>query len=730
MHNLLKVLRDFVSAEHKRDIDAVLGRVDPRDTGSAGLSQTHRHDESDDAGSDTDTSSHEFHGLDVLEEDLLRNEQSRATGFVGRSSEIKLLQRLKLQTESLGAASRSEDFHGLSSDGAGAGPSPIGSTQSRPQQDYHSAPVTISTSTFYLDCTKVEVNHNVDPWELPDFETAMKLLDCYMDNVHDSFPILPKTFIVGELHRHYAARQQNPILPVSSDWLAVLNLTFAIAAKYSHLTKASWRAKDEQDHFIYRSRAQILGVDAQPFLPHPPDLPQIQMTALLAFYFMTIGHINRAWVVLGSSIRFAYALGLHVRNLDRGVSEVKKETQVRLWWGLHSLEGILSMIIGRPSFVHQDYHSAPFPSPLPVEEPERRQSQVQESHGVPVMNRHPETIPTISRSSTIASYLRSRAQIGLISQRAMNTVYSAGIVQRSWRYIQRSIETLDADLGAWSASISPELNFLYGDNGLRRERLILEMQHISTKILITRPCLCKLDDRVPGFGVAPDEFINQTARSCVEAAISLTQILPNPINATYLYQMGPWWSLTHNLMQALTILLLEVSHSTITIVDRGEEALSAIKRLIRWLREMKTTDQIAERAYTMAFGILQRLADPVKSNISDLLREDAAIFTSSETPMTDYDSTLDQYAQQNLFPIDGYQQQFLGQTQQPEPFYPVHPGHESTFSFSDQPVPVPGPYSTTFFGPSFSTPHDEQNYFSSNEVSRILEDFNTDFPEQ
>jgi hypothetical protein len=48
----------------------------------------------------------------------------------------------------------------------------------------------ITDSSFYLDSDNIEVDIVVDPYELPEPNTAERLLDFYFETVHPSFPLV------------------------------------------------------------------------------------------------------------------------------------------------------------------------------------------------------------------------------------------------------------------------------------------------------------------------------------------------------------------------------------------------------------------------------------------------------------------------------------------------------------------------------------------------------------
>jgi hypothetical protein len=66
---------------------------------------------------------------------------------------------------------------------------------------------------------------------------------------------------------------------------------FAIAAKYAHLTQAPWRG-EENDHFLYFHRARLLSLTGEELLS-PPNLQQVQLEGLVAFYLLATDQIGR-----------------------------------------------------------------------------------------------------------------------------------------------------------------------------------------------------------------------------------------------------------------------------------------------------------------------------------------------------------------------------------------------------------------------------------------------------
>lgn len=226
---------------------------------------------------------------DMLDEDILQDKDSQATGYFGKSSEVQWLRRLQREMERPESAS--------SGPGSPYGP-PGTSTEAAKrriealkQRQQRKPSIPTSMSTFYLDSEGVEVDYAVEPYELPTIEVAQRLVDRYMRTVQNVFPVLSKQTFTDQVRQYYTSIAQGTPYCVPEKWLAILNLVFAIGAKYSHLVGADWQA-DTQDHIVYQSRAHMLNLD-KPYLVHQPDLMQVQITALFAFYASTVGNINR-----------------------------------------------------------------------------------------------------------------------------------------------------------------------------------------------------------------------------------------------------------------------------------------------------------------------------------------------------------------------------------------------------------------------------------------------------
>lgn len=334
--------------------------------------------------------------------------------------------------------------------------------------------------------------------------------------------------------------------------------------------------------------------------------------------------------MIGISLRFALAVGLHLRNDDPSASPSRKESLVRIWWGLHSIEGLICTIIGRPCVIPSDQCTVPLPSVAPGRQP----SYKNPAESINPMHWRRLNI-TSSRSdssgrgnsNTVArtSFLGACVTMGLIVQKALSRLYSPRTAVDSWEQVQMQIDSLSNELDEWVAAALPALlkpaNSIQ-EPGVQREQLLLSFQYHSAKLLIYRPCLCRIERHIVGQTNASAEFNQKTAEACVEAAQAVTRLLPDEPDQTFIYQQSPWWSIVHNIMQAMAVFLLELSFRQTHMAHPDERILKGIKKLVQWLHFMKARNAVARRAYEMIADLVRTSAPRLQINVADILIEE------------------------------------------------------------------------------------------------------------
>jgi hypothetical protein len=360
--------------------------------------------------------------------------------------------------------------------------------------------------------------------------------------------------------------------------------------------------------------------------------------------------MNRAWVVVGMALRFAQALGLHVRNEDPTASSSKREVLVRIWWSLYSLDRQLSIITGRPSVIVDSTCSVTLPIPLSEEQllvsinsnskVSREGSSAAVSAKSSLIYGGPQPmggveIPQASADvgrpeANSGSYFKAVVQMATITQAILSSLYSASTVVRSQGELQHEISQLSQRLDNWVALLPVEFDFQKRgspdvDTPGYRQRVLLGFQFYGARILLTRPCLGRMgqsgrDGRTP---TGSPSFLQGIALMCVEAAKAELDLLPDQPIANLIYQCAPWWSCVHHLTQAIASLLLALSSPLFTFQDLAVLA-SYAKKAIRWLRSMY--DVLAYRAYLVAMNAYQVVATRLSLDMTDLWNEHAMTY--------------------------------------------------------------------------------------------------------
>lgn len=180
-------------------------------------------------------------------------------GFVGEHSEVAWLYRLK----------RNLDQGALT---------PVGEIPNRPS---------ISSLNYFLDDSDIPIPDDLDVSVRPPQQIADMLVESYFQTIHPDFPIIGKEIFLNQYRSFYS----NPNVRPGKRWTAVLNLVFAIAGKTTQLLQNQPQG-NYTDHLAYFARAWRLSMGSVALLYHP-NLQQVQVEGLAAFYLFSTGQVNR-----------------------------------------------------------------------------------------------------------------------------------------------------------------------------------------------------------------------------------------------------------------------------------------------------------------------------------------------------------------------------------------------------------------------------------------------------
>jgi len=519
---------------------------------------------------------------------------------------------------------------------------------------------TVQDSSYHLNDLSIFAYESVAPYEMPTNEHARMLFNTYMSRVHPAFPI------VGRMNLHnqfFKFMSKNGSQQAPRKWLAIINLIFAIAAKYSHLIEAEW-AGDDRDHVIYFTRARMLAITDETVFNHP-DLQMIQILGLMSYYLTSIDQIHRAWCLTGMAIRWSTALGLNMRNDSGELSNNLKEVRYRVWWSLYTIEHRLCGMTGRVSCIIDDHCTCPLPVPVLEEDFDTPLGQKllskehQQSDRAPSSNaqtppaasnhssrsgsntkaevrsaevRSPSTAQSMQTSGdstlewakdvrpNMALYFLHLVQACRLMQAAFHRIYSPTSIKARWSDMQFRIKELNEQLDSWYRKLPTAFDFRRNqrDKDFMEPRLSLGFLYYSIKMVIHRPCLCRMDRKLPTQTAKSQEFNHSAATTCVRSAQEQLALIPDVPNAVGFLKVGPWTTILHNLVQAVTVLMLEISFRTHHMPEQADEIVDSAKKATRWLHALGEENLAAARAWQLCNTMLRDAAAKIGRSVEDI----------------------------------------------------------------------------------------------------------------
>ncbi|RPB05487.1 hypothetical protein L873DRAFT_1825208 [Choiromyces venosus 120613-1] len=551
--------------------------------------------------------------VDHIRQDPNPADNTYPTGYMGKNSEVAWIQRVAQQL-----ASEAYKTHATKDD-----------------EDYQ-----FETPTYHLDDLSVSIaGGDINPFYLPPKDVADQLLNAFFETVYPTFPIVLKGLFMAQ----YDAFFQCFFPPGSSKrWLAMLNLMFAIGALYGRLIDAEWKGESELEHLRYFARARVLSLDESSMF-EVPDLQQVQVVSLAGIYLIASNQTNRAWNVVGLAVRYAQTLGLNLRNDVPEFDEVEKEMRVRMWYTLYSLDHLLCTMTGRPACIQNKDCSVPMPRPIEQEQyfseeafgsALRRYSQIMAPPS-PSPNTARATATTNGQGSSIplhipsiipeypATYFIEHTKLNQIISEALAQLYRPATKGRSWSDIQGIISALELRIMKWRADLPLLLDFgkRHRDQIYCRQRMALAFQYQYIRIIINRPCLCRLDYRIPNESKRSRGFNRSAAATCIEAAREMIALLPDEPNPIGLISTSPWWCLLHYLVSAGTVLMVEIAMRAEHNPQQADGLLKDSKKVVSWLRAMGKDNLGAERSWTVLSKLLIVAAPKIGGDTSDVRRD-------------------------------------------------------------------------------------------------------------
>ncbi|KAJ5297090.1 uncharacterized protein N7443_007983 [Penicillium atrosanguineum] len=556
--------------------------------------------------------------IDRVDEDHNRSEHTRATGYMGKSSEITWMQRLQREAEQRARGK-------------------CGALESEGDEDDETKDrFSLSALNYHLDDLSISVPEPIQKYFMPPRHLADRLFDDYLNTVHPFFPIISKSLFCAQYQTFFDNSARSNSVRPGDKWLAILNVIFAIAAKHAHLMNSPWRGP-ANDHLMYLARARLLSMNAEVLFAHP-DLQQVQVEGLIAFYLLASDQINRAWRISALAVRSAITLGINLKNNSLKTPNISKEARYKVWWCIYSFEHMLGIMTGRAISTLDGGYATPLP--LPYEE-----DQLQDDPAAIEILNDPtlrdEQINNVMASSLIRQTIhRDRSQprdqswikslpvnfglcylyncdLTIIAQEVINKIYSTNCVMLPWSEIESRIDEARSRIDFWLSSLPTGLDFTLkktdDSHDQLRCKLALGFHYYSVRITLGRPCLCRRDARQNG---TQPTFSHTMAVVTLESACGMIDLIPDEPNVLQLYDICPWWCILRQLMQAAIVLLLELSFGSVHMPEEEDKFVRLAKKCIRWFYAIP--EHSSRRAWQFCDSSFRKLASGMKYAVDDI----------------------------------------------------------------------------------------------------------------
>ncbi|CEJ62595.1 hypothetical protein PMG11_11092 [Penicillium brasilianum] len=493
--------------------------------------------------------------------------------------------------------------------------------------------VTTNTLDHALGDFGTNVPQQVNKYGMPSRQPSDLLFEEYWNNVHPGFPMINRPLFRTQYQSFWDQGQQP-----GDKWLAILNVIFAIAAKYAHLTQAPWRG-EQNDHLLYFNRARLLSLTGEELFS-PPNLQQVQLEGLVAFYLLATDQISTAWRISALATRSAVTLGVN-RSLTTKLPAKLSEARFRLWWCLYTLEQTLGLISGHISSIPKDKYTPPLPIPFEEEEFETDSSALALLRNPGVRTKWLQTIMPSSKVWLRDGYSKDSQQdskprsdawlkhlepnsglfylfycdLAVIIEEIANQIHASSM----WIDREKRIDDLRSRIEYWKNSLPSSLDFttvdLQSSMSQIRYKLGLAFHYQSARIVLGRLWLRRQDELGPDHS----QMLNHTmTMMTLDAANQILDLLPDQPNTVQLYQMFPWWSVLHYLSHAGKIILLELSIGCMHAQDSTQHLIWLANKAICWLHAMSTRSSGAERAWRLCDSFYRKVSEQMGYCTNDI----------------------------------------------------------------------------------------------------------------
>lgn len=342
------------------------------------------------------------------------------------------------------------------------------------------------TSALPGSCTRLQSEamavYQLFNFDLPPETTLDSMLDTYMRAVH-WFMLL---FHEPSFRLRYEGLMARGIQSRADSRFSLFVLTIWILG-------CQYMSKDDPSHLAFDAktfqRAALRHLEANlMFLFEDSELESVQVCVLLGSFYLYTGRPNLGFVVLGSGIRCAFALGLHRESSWPSMTQESHEDRKRVWWALFIFDRFASIVYGHPCGIRE--------GDFEVTEPRNLDDTIYHQQSSPTQG----SAGSESEAVTAFTYVTCKIELYRLSSPIMTELYTQ---KSSHQHASRIIHDIDKHLSEWHARLPQELQLDMAQlskekpastpqqETLMLQALALQVAYDNILILLHRPLLHK-----------------------------------------------------------------------------------------------------------------------------------------------------------------------------------------------------------------------------------------------
>ncbi|RBR08995.1 uncharacterized protein FIESC28_10058 [Fusarium coffeatum] len=379
--------------------------------------------------------------------------------------------------------------------------------------------------------TSIQATSPALSYVLPPRRQADHLMELYWFYVDPLYPFLDRKRWTAAYNAIFAGTVMDLNERV---FMATLNVILALSTQL--LESQSLEQREQSSEAFFRRAQELLPMNPW----EPGSLELVQCLLVTSQYLQSTYNPHQTWMVIGSAIRMAQGLGLHLPETSASRSDPgERELLRRIWYGCVLMDRMVSVTHGRPAMISQHPTNA---VPLPTSSTTNGQSIIQ----------NPEYY-----SFFVSPTQSSRSK----DKDAHSDSESADSEDED---LDRVVQ-LDRCISRWEAKLPVHLRWdlleSNKDEIARRQAVILRMRFLHARILLLRPVLSRFCLTQSPIDKRPDDnlqarVVQQGAMFCVTTAQNMIETLVKHQSVDSTVGLLPaWWYRVYYVYSAATVLI-------------------------------------------------------------------------------------------------------------------------------------------------------------------------------